>query len=109
MVFRRRRREADFFFLPTYMSCNFSIENGFPAIGHLLPLLASVQFALDSEGGGSDCIWDSGVLEEIDNVADIWSQISASLPRRGESADTALRGRRKNRERYVWMFFRGKT
>ncbi|GKA47755.1 probable glucuronoxylan glucuronosyltransferase IRX7 [Tanacetum coccineum] len=26
--------EADFFFVPVYVSCNFSTVNGFPAIGH---------------------------------------------------------------------------
>ncbi|KAK9124141.1 hypothetical protein Sjap_013743 [Stephania japonica] len=33
--------EADFFFVPVYVSCNFSTVNGFPAIGHARPLLAS--------------------------------------------------------------------
>ncbi|KAL4191001.1 hypothetical protein AMTRI_Chr07g27410 [Amborella trichopoda] len=33
--------EADFFFVPVYVSCNFSTPNGFPAIGHARPLLSS--------------------------------------------------------------------
>ncbi|KAG9441726.1 hypothetical protein H6P81_017580 [Aristolochia fimbriata] len=33
--------EADFFFVPVYVSCNFSAANGFPAIGHARALLAS--------------------------------------------------------------------
>lgn len=37
--------EADFFFVPVYVSCNFSTVNGFPAIGHARSLLSSaVQF-----------------------------------------------------------------
>ncbi|KAK6926715.1 Exostosin, GT47 domain [Dillenia turbinata] len=33
--------EADFFFVPVYVSCNFSTVNGFPAIGHARSLMAS--------------------------------------------------------------------
>lgn len=33
--------EADFFFVPVYVSCNFSKVNGFPAIGHARSLMAS--------------------------------------------------------------------
>ncbi|XVF05748.1 hypothetical protein REPUB_Repub05bG0199000 [Reevesia pubescens] len=33
--------EADFFFVPVYVSCNFSTINGFPAIGHARSLLSS--------------------------------------------------------------------
>ncbi|KAG8371278.1 hypothetical protein BUALT_Bualt13G0070900 [Buddleja alternifolia] len=33
--------EADFFFVPVYVSCNFSKVNGFPAIGHARSLVAS--------------------------------------------------------------------
>ncbi|KAL5981794.1 putative glucuronoxylan glucuronosyltransferase f8h [Asimina triloba] len=33
--------EADFFFVPVYVSCNFSTVNGFPAIGHARRTLAS--------------------------------------------------------------------
>lgn len=33
--------EADFFFVPVYVSCNFSTVNGFPAIGHARALLSS--------------------------------------------------------------------
>ncbi|KAL8029730.1 hypothetical protein ABFX02_14G243500 [Erythranthe guttata] len=32
---------ADFFFVPVYVSCNFSAVNGFPAIGHARPLIAA--------------------------------------------------------------------
>ncbi|KAG6519507.1 probable glucuronosyltransferase Os03g0107900 [Zingiber officinale] len=33
--------EADFFFLPVYVSCNFSTVNGFPDLHHARPLLAA--------------------------------------------------------------------
>ncbi|GLJ06538.1 hypothetical protein SUGI_0041430 [Cryptomeria japonica] len=33
--------EADFFFVPVYVSCNFSTSNGFPSLGHARPLLSS--------------------------------------------------------------------
>ncbi|PWA94059.1 Exostosin-like protein [Artemisia annua] len=33
--------EADFFFVPVYVSCNFSTVNGFPAIGHARGLISS--------------------------------------------------------------------
>ncbi|XVE59023.1 hypothetical protein DITRI_Ditri05aG0011300 [Diplodiscus trichospermus] len=33
--------EADFFFVPVYVSCNFSTVNGFPAIGHARSLIYS--------------------------------------------------------------------
>ncbi|ESW22141.1 hypothetical protein PHAVU_005G130800 [Phaseolus vulgaris] len=33
--------EADFFFVPVYVSCNFSAVNGFPAIGHARALISS--------------------------------------------------------------------
>ncbi|KAI7734467.1 hypothetical protein M8C21_013380, partial [Ambrosia artemisiifolia] len=33
--------EADFFFVPVYVSCNFSTVNGFPAIGHARALISS--------------------------------------------------------------------
>ncbi|PWA81650.1 exostosin family protein [Artemisia annua] len=32
--------QADFFFVPVYVSCNFSTVNGFPAIGHARGLLS---------------------------------------------------------------------
>ncbi|OVA17983.1 Exostosin-like [Macleaya cordata] len=41
--------EADFFFVPVYVSCNFSTVNGFPALGHARPLLASVVQLISSE------------------------------------------------------------
>ncbi|CAL9067938.1 unnamed protein product [Musa banksii] len=33
--------EADFFFVPVYVSCNFSTPNGFPSLHHARPLLSS--------------------------------------------------------------------
>ncbi|XP_016187500.1 probable glucuronoxylan glucuronosyltransferase IRX7 [Arachis ipaensis] len=33
--------DADFFFVPVYVSCNFSTVNGFPAIGHARSLISS--------------------------------------------------------------------
>ncbi|KAL8152217.1 hypothetical protein V2J09_009977 [Rumex salicifolius] len=33
--------DADFFFVPVYVSCNFSAVNGFPAIGHARSLISS--------------------------------------------------------------------
>ncbi|KAK3024207.1 hypothetical protein RJ639_044812 [Escallonia herrerae] len=41
--------QADFFFVPVYVSCNFSTVNGFPAIGHARPLLASAVQLISSE------------------------------------------------------------
>ncbi|KAJ7947876.1 Exostosin-like [Quillaja saponaria] len=41
--------EADFFFVPVYVSCNFSTVNGFPAIGHARSLLASAVQLISSE------------------------------------------------------------
>ncbi|KAJ7981057.1 Exostosin-like [Quillaja saponaria] len=41
--------EADFFFVPVYVSCNFSTVNGFPAIGHARSLLASAVQRISSE------------------------------------------------------------
>lgn len=41
--------EADFFFVPVYVSCNFSIFNGFPAIGHARALLSSAVELISSE------------------------------------------------------------
>uniref|UniRef100_A0A5B7B1T4 Putative glucuronoxylan glucuronosyltransferase IRX7 isoform X1 n=1 Tax=Davidia involucrata TaxID=16924 RepID=A0A5B7B1T4_DAVIN len=41
--------EADFFFVPVYVSCNFSTVNGFPAIGHARPLIASAVQLISSE------------------------------------------------------------
>ncbi|KAG6417648.1 hypothetical protein SASPL_119832 [Salvia splendens] len=38
--------EADFFFVPVYVSCNFSTVNGFPAIGHARSLISA---AIDLE------------------------------------------------------------
>ncbi|ESW04319.1 hypothetical protein PHAVU_011G085300 [Phaseolus vulgaris] len=41
--------EADFFFVPVYVSCNFSTINGFPAIGHARSLIASAVNLVSSE------------------------------------------------------------
>ncbi|PON66481.1 Exostosin-like [Parasponia andersonii] len=41
--------EADFFFVPVYVSCNFSTVNGFPAIGHARSLLSSAVNLISSE------------------------------------------------------------
>lgn len=41
--------EADFFFVPVYVSCNFSTVNGFPAIGHARALLSSAVEFISSE------------------------------------------------------------
>ncbi|RDX90252.1 putative glucuronoxylan glucuronosyltransferase IRX7, partial [Mucuna pruriens] len=41
--------EADFFFVPVYVSCNFSTVNGFPAIGHARSLVASAVKLVSSE------------------------------------------------------------
>ncbi|KAK9058621.1 hypothetical protein SSX86_023463 [Deinandra increscens subsp. villosa] len=55
--------EADFFFVPVYLSCNFSTVNGFPAIGHARALLSSAVDLISSElpfwnrSNGSDHIF----------------------------------------------------
>lgn len=41
--------DADFFFVPVYVSCNFSTVNGFPAIGHARALLSSAVEHISSE------------------------------------------------------------
>ncbi|KAL8496520.1 hypothetical protein ACS0TY_020285 [Phlomoides rotata] len=41
--------EADFFFVPVYVSCNFSKVNGFPAIGHARSLMASAIQHISSQ------------------------------------------------------------
>ncbi|KAL7202066.1 hypothetical protein ACSBR1_033693 [Camellia fascicularis] len=41
--------EADFFFVPIYVSCNFSTINGFPAIGHARSLISSAVQLISSE------------------------------------------------------------
>ncbi|CAA2955778.1 probable glucuronoxylan glucuronosyltransferase IRX7 [Olea europaea subsp. europaea] len=41
--------EADFFFVPVYVSCNFSTVNGFPAIGHARSLISSAIQLISSE------------------------------------------------------------
>ncbi|KAL3530505.1 hypothetical protein ACH5RR_009827 [Cinchona calisaya] len=55
--------EADFFFVPVYVSCNFSTVNGFPAIGHARNLISSAveiissQFPFWNRSLGSDHIF----------------------------------------------------
>ncbi|OVA06939.1 Exostosin-like [Macleaya cordata] len=55
--------EADFFFVPVYVSCNFSTVNGFPSLGHARPLLASAVQLISStvpfwnRSGGSDHVF----------------------------------------------------
>ncbi|XP_042505370.1 probable glucuronoxylan glucuronosyltransferase IRX7 [Macadamia integrifolia] len=55
--------EAHFFFVPVYVSCNFSSENGFPAIGQARPLLASAVRLISSKlpfwnrSGGADHVF----------------------------------------------------
>ncbi|CAN0898956.1 Probable glucuronoxylan glucuronosyltransferase IRX7 [Linum grandiflorum] len=41
--------EADFFFVPVYVSCNFSKINGFPAIGHARSLISSAIRLISSD------------------------------------------------------------
>ncbi|KAK4482660.1 hypothetical protein RD792_009825 [Penstemon davidsonii] len=41
--------EADFFFVPVYVSCNFSKVNGFPAIGHARSLMASAIYEVSEK------------------------------------------------------------
>ncbi|KAG4978628.1 hypothetical protein JHK82_037908 [Glycine max] len=41
--------EADFFFVPVYVSCNFSAVNGFPAIGHARTLISSAVNLVSTE------------------------------------------------------------
>ncbi|KAM0045207.1 putative xylogalacturonan beta-1,3-xylosyltransferase [Helianthus debilis subsp. tardiflorus] len=41
--------DADFFFVPVYVSCNFSTVNGFPAIGHARALLSSAVEFISTE------------------------------------------------------------
>ncbi|XAR59702.1 Xylogalacturonan beta-1,3-xylosyltransferase [Bertholletia excelsa] len=55
--------EADFFFVPVYVSCNFSTVNGFPAIGHARSLISSAVQLISSDfpfwnrSGGSDHVF----------------------------------------------------
>ncbi|KAL6970624.1 putative glucuronoxylan glucuronosyltransferase irx7 [Sarracenia purpurea var. burkii] len=41
--------DADFFFVPVYVSCNFSTVNGFPAIGHARSLISSAIKIISTE------------------------------------------------------------
>ncbi|KAL5081820.1 hypothetical protein RYX36_010241 [Vicia faba] len=55
--------EADFFFVPVYVSCNFSTVNGFPAIGHARALitsaveLVSTEYPFWNKSSGSDHVF----------------------------------------------------
>ncbi|KAH6814658.1 Exostosin family protein [Perilla frutescens var. frutescens] len=55
--------EADFFFVPVYVSCNFSTVNGFPAIGHARSLIAaaidlvSSQYSFWNRSRGADHVF----------------------------------------------------
>ncbi|VFQ63840.1 unnamed protein product [Cuscuta campestris] len=55
--------EADFFFVPVYVSCNFSSVNGFPAIGHARSLMSAAVSLVSSEhpfwnrSGGADHVF----------------------------------------------------
>lgn len=41
--------DADFFFVPVYVSCNFSTPNGFPSLGHAKPLIKEAINLISSE------------------------------------------------------------
>jgi probable glucuronoxylan glucuronosyltransferase IRX7 len=55
--------EADFFFVPVYVSCNFSTPNGFPSLSHAKPLikeaidLISSKFPFWNRSRGRDHIF----------------------------------------------------
>ncbi|GAB4857236.1 Probable glucuronoxylan glucuronosyltransferase irx7 [Ancistrocladus abbreviatus] len=55
--------DADFFFVPVYVSCNFSTVNGFPAIGHARSLISSAVELISTtlpfwnRSGGSDHVF----------------------------------------------------
>ncbi|KAK9691191.1 hypothetical protein RND81_09G182200 [Saponaria officinalis] len=55
--------EADLFFVPVYVSCNFSTINGFPAIGHARSLISSavhlisLRFPFWNRTRGSDHVF----------------------------------------------------
>ncbi|KAL5068325.1 hypothetical protein RYX36_019212 [Vicia faba] len=84
--------EADFFFVPVYVSCNFSIVNGFPAIGHARALITSAiktlslpqparsRFAHGSDGGStgrSSAVKTDGGDEGVTDEADLKGADSA--------------------------------
>ncbi|XP_078447646.1 putative glucuronosyltransferase Os03g0107900 [Wolffia australiana] len=54
---------AEFFFVPVYVSCNFSTVNGFPSLGHARGLLASAvelvssRFPFWDRHGGADHVF----------------------------------------------------
>lgn len=55
--------EADFFFMPVYVSCNFNTTTGFPSLGHARTLLRSAVKLVSHEmpywdrGGGKDHVF----------------------------------------------------
>ncbi|KAJ3679276.1 hypothetical protein LUZ60_017287 [Juncus effusus] len=55
--------EADFFFVPVYVSCNFSTPNGFPSLRHARPLireaieLVSSEFPFWNRSNGKDHVF----------------------------------------------------
>ncbi|KAG2288810.1 hypothetical protein Bca52824_048414 [Brassica carinata] len=111
--------EADFFFVPVYVSCNFSTVNGFPAIGHARSLikeaidLVSAQYPNQATADGVPRILRNSIVlqtfgvtfkhpcQEVENVV-IPPYISP----------VSLHKTQKNipvtKERDIRVFFRGK-
>ncbi|MQL90330.1 hypothetical protein Taro_022931 [Colocasia esculenta] len=56
-------QDADFFFVPVYVSCNFSTSNGFPSLGHARGLLSAAVDLVSStypfwnRSGGADHVF----------------------------------------------------
>ncbi|XP_010510691.1 PREDICTED: probable glucuronoxylan glucuronosyltransferase IRX7 [Camelina sativa] len=137
--------EADFFFVPVYVSCNFSTINGFPAIGHARSLineaisLISTQYPFWSRNNGSDHVFtathdfgscfhtmeDRAIADGVPNIL----RNSIVLQTFGvtynhpcqevenvvippyispESLEKTQRNIPVNKERDIWVFFRGK-
>uniref|UniRef100_A0A1D1XKK4 Putative glucuronoxylan glucuronosyltransferase IRX7 n=1 Tax=Anthurium amnicola TaxID=1678845 RepID=A0A1D1XKK4_9ARAE len=59
----RDPHDADFFFVPVYVSCNFSTPNGFPSLGHARGLLSSAvdlvsaRYPFWNRSGGADHVF----------------------------------------------------